>query len=237
MNSEKIVATNDKNTRSISGFFNFPAIKDQGIPGLYGDAGEVKVLENVGVAHASVVVVTFANPEVALRILRSVRELRGDVPILVRTQDDTKLEELQAAGATEVVPETFEASLMLLSHLLLLMKLPVGTVIRTVNDIRSHRYGMLRHYFRDAEAEHLDETHAFREELHSVILPPHAWAVGRSIAELGARGAKAEVSAVRRDGIVGRQPGPDTIFKEGDVVVMYGTPEAVEHAETVLLMG
>jgi CPA2 family monovalent cation:H+ antiporter-2 len=211
--------------------------RQAGDPVVYGDAGEVKVLENVGVAHASVVVVTFANPEVALRILRSVRELRGDVPILVRTQDDTKLEELQSAGATEVVPETFEASLMLLSHLLLLMKLPVGTVIRTVNDIRSHRYGMLRHYFRDAEAEPLDATHAFREELHSVILPPHAWAVGRSIAELGMRGAKAEVSAVRRDGIVGREPGPDTIFKEGDVVVMYGTPEAVEHAETVLLMG
>jgi len=211
--------------------------RQAGDPVVYGDAGEAKVLENVGVAHASVVVVTFANPDVALRILRSVRGLRSDVPILVRTQDDAMLEELQAAGATEVVPETFEASLMLLSHLLLLIKLPVGTVIRTVNDIRSHRYGMLRHYFRDAEAEHLDETHAFREELHSVILPPHAWAVGRSIAELGVRGAKAEVSAVRRDGIVGRQPGPDTILKEGDVVVMYGTPEAVEHAETVLLMG
>jgi CPA2 family monovalent cation:H+ antiporter-2 len=208
-----------------------------GDPVVYGDAGQVKVLENVGVAHASVVVITFANPDVALRILRSVRELRTDVPILVRTQDDTKLEELQAAGATEVVPETFEASLMLLSHLLLLMKLPVGRVIRTVNDIRSHRYQMLRQYFRADGAEPLDESHAFREQLHSVILPPHAWAVGRSITDLTLRGSQATVNAVRRDGIVGREPGPDTVFKEGDVVVVYGTPEAVEHAETLLLMG
>jgi CPA2 family monovalent cation:H+ antiporter-2 len=208
-----------------------------GDPVVYGDAGQGKVLENVGLAHASVVVITFANPEVALRILRSVRELRADVPILVRTQDDTKLVELQAAGATEVVPETFEASLMLLSHLLLLVKLPVGQVLRTVNDIRSHRYQMLRQYFRAAGAEHLDQSHAFREELHSVILPPHAWAVGRSITDLSQRGSQATVSAVRRDGIVGREPGPDTVFKEGDVVVVYGTPEAVEHAETLLLMG
>jgi monovalent cation:H+ antiporter-2, CPA2 family len=211
--------------------------RQAGDPVVYGDAGQVKVLENVGLAHASVVVVTFANPDVALRILRSVRELRADVPILVRTQDDTKLTELQAAGATEVVPETFEASLMLLSHLLLLVKLPVAQVIRTVNDIRSHRYGMLRQYFRDAGEAHLDESHAYREELHSVILPPHAWAVGRSITELKARGSQATVNAVRRDGIVGRDPGPDTVFKEGDVVVVYGTPEAVEHAETLLLMG
>src|SRR3984885_14476910 len=208
-----------------------------GDPVVYGDAAQGKVLENVGVAHASVVVITFANPDVSLRILRAVRELRDDVPILVRTQDDAKLVELQSAGATEVVPETFEASLMLLSHLLLLLKLPVPRVIRTVNDIRSHRYGMLRQYFRAADAEHLDDSHAFREELHSVILPPHAWAVGRSIAELAARGSNASVSAVRRDGIVGREPAPDTLLKEGDVVVMCGTPEAVEHAETLLLMG
>jgi CPA2 family monovalent cation:H+ antiporter-2 len=211
--------------------------RQAGDPVIYGDAGEVLVLENVGVAHASCVVVTFANPDVALRILRGVRLLRRDVPILVRTQDDTKLEELQAAGATEVVPETFEASLMLLSHLLLLLKLPVPRVIRTVNDIRSHRYGMLRQYFRAADAEPLDASHAFREELHSVILPPQAWAVGRSIADLTARGSRASVSAVRRDGIVGREPSPETLLKEGDVVVVCGTPEAVEHAETLLLMG
>jgi CPA2 family monovalent cation:H+ antiporter-2 len=217
--------------------YRIRAGRQAGDPVVYGDAGQVKVLENVGLAHASVVVITFANPDVALRILRAVRELRADVPILVRTQDDTKLTELQAAGATEVVPETFEASLMLLSHLLLLVKLPVGAVIRTVNDIRSHRYSMLRQYFRDAGAEHLDETHAFREELHSVILPPHAWAVGRSITDLKERGSEVTVNAVRRDGIVGRDPGPDTVFKVGDVVVVYGTPEAVEHAETLLLMG
>jgi CPA2 family monovalent cation:H+ antiporter-2 len=211
--------------------------RQAGDPVIYGDAGQVKVLENVGLTHASCIVITFADPEVALRILRSVRELRTEVPVLVRTQDDSKLEELQKAGATEVVPETFEAALMLLSHLLLLLKLPVSRVIRTVNDIRSDRYGMLRQYFPAAGAEPLDDSHAFREELHSVILPPHAWAVGKSVAELSDRGSKAAVSAVRRDGIVGREPGPDTIFKVGDVVVVCGTPEAVEHTETLLLMG
>jgi CPA2 family monovalent cation:H+ antiporter-2 len=211
--------------------------RQAGDPVIYGDAGQLEVLQNVGLAHASCVVITFANPAVSLRILRTVRGLRSDVPVLVRTQDDLRLEELQAAGATEVVPETFEASLMLLSHLLLLLKLPMSQVIRKVNDIRSHRYVMLRQYFRRAGAEFLDDDHAFREELHSVVLPPHAWAVGKSIAELADRGSQVSVSAVRRDGIVGRDPSADTIFKEGDVVVVCGPPEAVEHAETLLLMG
>jgi CPA2 family monovalent cation:H+ antiporter-2 len=211
--------------------------RQAGDPVMYGDAGQLEVLQNVGLARARCVVITFANPAVSLRILRSVRALRADVPVLVRTQDDLRLEELQAAGATEVVPETFEASLMLLSHLLLLLKLPMSQVIRTVNDIRSHRYVMLRQYFRKAGAEFLDDSHAFREELHSVVLPPHAWAVGKSIADLVDRGSQVAVSAVRRDGIVGRDPSADTVFKEGDVVVVCGPPEAVEHAETLLLMG
>ncbi len=211
--------------------------RQAGDPVVYGDAGHPEVLQNVGLEHASCVVITFANPPVSLRILRALRALRSSVPVLVRTQDDTQLEALQAAGATEVVPETFEASLMLLSHLLLLLKLPVARVIRTVNDIRNDRYSMLRQFFPAQGAEPLDESHAFREELHSVILPPHAWAVGKSIADLASRGSTAAVSAVRRDGIVGREPAHDTVFKEGDVVVVCGTPEAVEHAETLLLMG
>jgi CPA2 family monovalent cation:H+ antiporter-2 len=204
---------------------------------IYGDAGQPGVLQNVGLEQASCVVITFANPSVSLRILRAVRSLRPDVPVLVRTQDDSQLEELQAAGATEVVPETFEASLMLLSHLLLLLKVPVSRVVRTVGDIRNHRYSMLRQFFPAQGAELMDASHAFREELHSVVLPPHAWAVGRTIADLRERGSQASVSAVRRDGIVGREPAIETVLKEGDVVVVCGTPEAVEHAETLLLMG
>jgi monovalent cation:H+ antiporter-2, CPA2 family len=69
--------------------YRIRAGRQAGDPVIYGDAGQVKVLENVGLAHASCVVITFANPEVALRILRAVRELRADVPMLVRTQDDT----------------------------------------------------------------------------------------------------------------------------------------------------
>ena len=136
-----------------------------------------------------------------------------------------------------MVPETFEASLTLLSHLLMLLKVPVGRVIRTIDNIRSNRYGMLRLIFHGDDAPDGDTILNRREELSSVILSPNAWAVGRTVADINARGARASVSAVRRDGIVGRDPSPDTMLKEGDVVVLYGTRENLEHAESVLLMG
>ncbi|MCU0757953.1 MAG: monovalent cation:proton antiporter-2 (CPA2) family protein [Steroidobacteraceae bacterium] len=211
--------------------------RQAGDPVVYGDSSDDELLRQVGVENASAVVVTFASPATSVGIIRSVRLLRPDVPILVRTQDDTGLKELTEAGATEVVPETFEASLMLVSHTLMLLNVPVSRVVRTVGAIRSNRYSTLRSLFRREDALPIDETHAYREELKSVVVPPGAWAVGRSIGEVRARGAEVAFTGVRRQGILGREPSPQMRLREGDVVVLYGLPEALEHAEAVLLAG
>lgn len=211
--------------------------RQAGDPVVFGDAADEQVLRSVGLGHASVVVVTFADPATSLGIVRAIRRLRSDVPILVRTQDDTRLDELQDAGATEVVPETFEASLMLVSHVLLFLHTPVSKVVKTVGEIRAQRYGALRSLFRRENAPMIDASHALREELRNVVLPPGAWSVGKSLHDVKQRGAEVSFTAVRREGIVGRDPDAGTTLREGDVVVIYGTPEALEHAEAVLLAG
>jgi CPA2 family monovalent cation:H+ antiporter-2 len=211
--------------------------RQAGDPIVFGDSSDEELLRNVGLETASAVIITFANPAVSVGIVRAVRRMRADVPVLVRTQDDAGIEELSAAGATEVVPETFEASLMLVSQVLMLLHVPVSRVVRTVGEIRAGRYGTLRRVFRHENDQPLDETHAFREELRSVVLPPQAWAVGRQLQAVQDRGAEVVFTAVRRHGITGRQPDGTTELKEGDLVVIYGTPEALEHAEAVLLAG
>jgi len=217
--------------------FRVRTARQAGDPVVYGDAADEQVLTAVGLDHASAVVVSFADPDRSLRIVRSVRRLRPEVPVLVRTADDTRLEELHAAGATEVVPETLEAALMLVSQALLVLHVPMGRVVKTVGEIRRHRYSLLRSVFRSEKAQLIDGSHALREELHTVVLPPGAWAIGKSLDAVHARGAEVSFTAIRRDGIVGRDPDPSTALREGDVVVIYGTPEALEHAEAVMLAG
>jgi monovalent cation:H+ antiporter-2, CPA2 family len=211
--------------------------RQAGDPVVFGDSADEDLLRHVGLDTASAVIVTFANPAVSVGIVRAVRRLRADVPILVRTQDDTGVAELTAAGVTEVVPETFEASLMLVSQVLMLLNVPVSRVVRTVGDIRAGRYATLRRVFRHEGAQVMDESHAFREELRSIVVPPGAWSVGRRLDEVRARGADVTFTAVRRQGITGRQPDGALELREGDIVVIYGTPEALEHAEAVLLAG
>ena len=213
------------------------AARQGGDPVAFGDAADEQVLASVGLGAANVVVITFADPAISVGIIRAIRRLRAAVPVLVRTQDDAELEALQQAGATEVVPETFEASLMLVAHVLLFLHTPVSKVVKTVGDIRGERYAAMRSVFQQADSELPGGSDGQREELRTVVLPPGAWSIGRSLAEVRAQGAEVSFSALRRDGIVGRDPGAATVLREGDVVVAFGSPEALEHAEAVLLAG
>jgi monovalent cation:H+ antiporter-2, CPA2 family len=213
------------------------AARQAGEPVLYGDSADEEMLAKAGIERARAVVVSFSNPAVALGIVRTVRRSRAEIPVLVRTADDARLRELKDAGATEVVPETFEASLMLVSHVLMLLDVPVSRVVHAIGTIRNSRYRVLRNVHRREDAGPADEAHIYREELKSIVIPPGAWAVGRTVSDVRARGAEIAITGIRRHGILGREPAGDTRLVEGDVVVIYGLPEALEHAEGVLLAG
>jgi CPA2 family monovalent cation:H+ antiporter-2 len=212
--------------------------RQAGDPVVYGDAAQIHVLRALGLDRASVVVISVDALDPALKTVRAVRQLRPNVPVLVRTEDDSGLEALQAAGATEVVPEIFETALSIVSHVLLYLDVPPTDVAETTEDIRHGRYALLRNVFRRRDALEPDPGHSLlRQHLRTVTLPPAAYAVGRTLRDLGLDAGNVMVNALRRDGIVGRDPDPATRLREGDVVVLFGTAEDLEQAESRLLMG
>ena len=211
--------------------------RNAGFPVIYGDSTDEDVLMACGIDTASAVVISFANPEISVGIVRAVRLRRADVPILVRTADDVGLAELVKAGATEVVPETFEASLMLVSQVLMLLNVPVTRVVRTVGEIRRGRYTTLRSVVPTDMGGAAGMPEEQGEGIASIVVPPRAWAVGRPLSEVRARGAEVAFTALRRNGITGREPADSTVLNEGDLIVVYGMPDAVEHAEAIVLAG
>ncbi|MBT8103144.1 MAG: monovalent cation:proton antiporter-2 (CPA2) family protein [Gammaproteobacteria bacterium] len=211
--------------------------RQAGDPVYYGDAAKAEILANIGLPHANAVVISFSDALYAVRVVETVRRFREDVPILVRTRDDAYFDLLQQTGASVIVPESIESSLILSAYAMNVLQVPLPRIIRTIERVRSHRYGELRQIFPKEAARHLDETHAMRERLSSIALPPGAHAVGRTLAELRLADAQVMVNAIRRDGITGRQPLPESELRAGDVVVLFGTPEALERGETILLNG
>ncbi len=205
---------------------------------VYGDAARRETLVAAGIARAAALVVSFSDVRAALRIISFAQEMNAKVPVIVRTQDDTDLDRLLAAGATEVVPEVFEGSLMLGSHALVLLGVPLARVIRRVRDARDSRYRLLRGYFHGADDSDPDApAEPLQARLHTITLEADAAAVGHSLRELDLRATGVEVTAVRRRGIVGDDPGGTLVLRAGDVVVLRGTPEALEAGESILLAG
>ena len=155
--------------------------------------------------------------------------------MIVRSYDDTDLDKLRAAGAAEVVPEAIEGSLMLASHALLTLGVPLRRVVHRVQAARGERYASLRGFFHGASdvsegAEHL------QVRLRSVQLSESAYAIGKALAQLGLETLGVEVTALRRDG-KRIDWTPETILLAGDIIVLCAAVEELALAENRLLKG
>jgi monovalent cation:H+ antiporter-2, CPA2 family len=199
---------------------------------VFGDAARVQSLVAAGLARASALVVTYLDVPGALKVLASARSHAPHVPVIVRTQDDFQLEALQAAGATEVVPEALEGSLMLASHALALIGVPMRRVIRIVQRQRDARYSLLRGWFRGGDEAAEDLEH---ERLATVSLPLEAGVLGRALSELALAAMGVRVVSLRRRGGTRLDPESDPRLEEGDTLVLSGRPEPLASAEARLL--
>ena len=188
-----------------------------------------------GLARASAVVVTYLNTASAIKVLANTREHAPAVPVIVRTVDDVDLEKLRSAGATEVVPEAIEGSLMLASHALALVGVPMRRVIRVVQDQRDARYNLLRGYCHGADDDSVNELEQVR--LSTVTLPPAIKAVGASLGTLSLLTLGVTVISLRRSNGQVKPVRDVTLLEGGDTLVLSGPPAALALAEEKLLRG
>ncbi len=202
---------------------------------VYGDAARREALVAAGLHRARAIAVTFANTPAALKILNHVRQERPDLPVIVRTLDDAELDRLLKAGAAEVVPEVLEGSLMLATHSLLLLGVPLGRVLARIRAIREERYSLFRGFFHGA-TDTADAAENLQSRLHTILLTGRSKAVGRSLAEINL-GTLVEVTGVRRHGSRPVVPQPHDLFEEGDVLVLLGKPADLAIAERRLHRG
>jgi len=199
----------------------------------YGDAARRESLVAAGIHRAAALVVTYASTPSALKVLHHANELAPELPVIVRSHDDSDLDKLLAAGATEVVPEALEGSLMLASHALVMLGVPLRRVVHRVQTARDERYTSLRGYFHGV-SDVDDQGEALNVRLQSVPLINGAKAVGKTLGDLALDQFDTEVTMLRRS--KARLPVlPATILQTGDIVVLRGTAENIARAEKHLL--
>lgn len=201
---------------------------------VYGDAARVQALTAAGLARARAVAITYIDTASAMKVLAHIRQLAPNMPVVVRTLDDANLDMLRAAGATEVVPEAIEASLMLASHALALVGVPMRKVLRMVQEQREARYSLLRGYFHGGDDETVEDLD--NERLATFTVPPRGASIGKMLGALGLGAFGVRVVSLRSQG----KPAPftdHTLLHEGDTLVLSGKATALALAEDKLVTG
>ena len=202
---------------------------------VFGDAGRLQALMAAGLARASAVVVTYLDVPAAMKVLGHAHSHAPHVPVIVRTKDDLDLEKLQQAGATEVVPEALEGSLMLASHALALVGVPMRRVIRAVQDQRDARYNLLKGYFHGADDDTLEELE--HERLTTVSLPLASPWLGRVVADLNFHAMGVRLASLRRASGKNESVDDALELQMGDTLVLSGNARTLALAEEKLLRG
>ncbi|HMM53767.1 MAG TPA: cation:proton antiporter [Candidatus Desulfobacillus sp.] len=203
-----------------------------GEPVYYGDGAEAAVLDAVGLEQARLVVVSHADLAAAQRLLEHVRRRRPGLPVMVRARDEAPAEALRAAGATEVVPETLEAGMMIASQALLLLEVPLRRIVRRMREQRGERYRLLREFFPGEDGIGDGRWPRQGDRLHGVLLDADSAVVGRTLGECALEGVA--VTALVRQGERRLSPPPQTRLEVGDVIVLFGGDPEIERAERLL---
>ena len=193
---------------------------------VFADGLRREALIAAGITRAAAVVLTFADAAAASACSRTCTISIPSVPVIVRARDEADIAPLTAAGASEVVPEAFESGLMLASHTLVWVGVPLSRVMRRVSQVRGERYGLLRGLFQGRDemdvggAPALGDARAGRQRARKDARRARARRARGSGRAVRRRGAKAKLDAASAGAL-----------QSGDVVVLLGTPEALAAAE------
>lgn len=202
---------------------------------LYGDGRNRDILKNLAIDKAKLVIVTFNDCRASLQVLSACQDLAPDVRVLIRTRDDSEMAELKLAGASAVVPESLEGSLMLVSQVLFMSGVPMSRVLKRIQIERKNHYQFMHGFFHGDESSHAMDLDL--EQLHAVALPDSAYVVGRRIADLPLSRLKVELRGIRREGQELSEPEDSFVIAVNDVLLLCGKPRRVERAESYLLNG
>ncbi len=203
----------------------------------YGDATRDEILEAAGLEKAKLVVITIENPSYTIKVIRNIRKHRMDIPICVLAYDDTYMDKYKREGANDVVPQIFEASLMLASHSLPLLGVPMSRVLRHTREFRKNGYSQLRGFFHGQRSQNIEGSARSREQLRTIALGATAYAIGKQLSDLELGDVGVTITSIRRRNIRVPDPTGDVQLIGGDILVVYGAPEELEKAEAILLSG
>tara|TARA_R110001592_G_scaffold28381_7_gene104301 strand:- start:7141 stop:9114 length:1974 start_codon:yes stop_codon:yes gene_type:complete len=204
---------------------------------LFGSSRQTELLKAAHLSQAKLVVIAFGEDKQSVEVIQKVRSLSPDVPILVRTRNDDHLATLHSAGANEVVPESLEGSLMLVSQVLSLTGVPFSRIMRQVQKERKNHYNHLHGFFQGEHTDMSPEAIDRIEFAHAMLINTDSFGCGKTIESLNLNKRRVHVVALKRGDTETESPDENTVLQAQDTLIVRGKPRRVERAERFVQEG
>lgn len=203
---------------------------------VFGNASKREVLLAAGLMRARALIISYADTHSALTTIAYVREACPELPIIVRTKEDTDITILREAGATEVVAEIMEGSLMLATHTFIQLGTPLPRVLTHIRTVREKHYELLHGFF--SGLRYKDSAQS-PERLHCIALTGNAYAIGQKVADINTELTDLHVSlkSIRRNESEPFIPTPDEVLQNDDILILQGEIDDLAAADILLLQG
>jgi CPA2 family monovalent cation:H+ antiporter-2 len=210
-------------------------MQKEGVPTLFGDAANSEILAYTRLADARALVVTVSDEVTTQLVVGAAQAMAPHVPIIARAITEAGVQRLAVQGASHIIHPELEGGLEIVRHTLLTLNYSMGQIQQYVDSVRSDTYAAV-----SAEGKRAFVLDQLLTAVRAVEIAWHpvedcSAVVGKSLLEADLRARTgASVIALVRAGSVLPNPKSGTVFEEGDMVGLIGTPAEV--AATALLL-
>lgn len=212
----------------------FRKLKSKGLPVIFGDATQDHILEAVRISDARAAVVAISDNQATKSIVRHVRAQSDSLYLAVRTRYIKETAELMALGADEVIPEEFETSIQIFTHVLQNFLVPEDDIDQIIEKVRADNYGLFK-------GEHrLPKTYRSKyiEDFNITCLRLNADSnhfLGKPLSELDLRSLYGiNILGIKRKEEMLDAVHPQEVLKQGDIIYVQGDQRNIEQFHKVV---
>ncbi|MBE8215035.1 MAG: sodium:proton antiporter [Endozoicomonadaceae bacterium] len=200
-----------------------------GEPVFFGDCARKDILKACAVKRAKMVVICLSDAITANKVLCLIRELHKTLPVLVRTQDDSMMETLYENGATHIIPEILESSLLIVDQMFTMLGKSREMINQRIQLVRQKKYRRLHGMF-IGKTERLYNAEGLPANVrHTFTLDSDSIWINKSLSDINLESIGIEIDKIIRND---RQLDPEeaSTLKEHDSLLMTGSAPAIAQA-------
>ncbi|HET8737542.1 MAG TPA: cation:proton antiporter [Pricia sp.] len=202
--------------------------RQKGLPIIFGDAARDHILETVHLSKARAAVVAISDKLATKTIIKNIRSQSDSLYLVVRTRYIKETPELIALGADEVIPEEFETSVQIFTHVLQNFLVPEDDIDQLIEKVRADNYQLFKSELKRPKTYRLTELADFNITCLRMNSDSNRF-LGKPLYELNLRAEYGiNILSIKRKNEMLDSIRPDEILKQGDIIYIKGNPSNIE---------